>query len=97
MIKFFPKTGKVRFEIEHPKAESIALLGDFNDWDRFANPMKQLTNGNWKTEVKLKDGQYHFRYLVNNEHWLNDDQAPRVENPFGSDDSVLEITFEVET
>ena len=96
MIKQFPKTGKVRFEIEHPDATSVALLGDFNEWDRFANPMKQQSNGRWRAELNIDGGSYHFRYLVNDEIWLNDDDAPQVENPFGSDDSVLEISTEVE-
>ena len=35
-----------------PAAEAMALIGDFNHWDRYANPMRRINdNGDWETEV----------------------------------------------
>ena len=57
-------------------AESISVLGDFNDWDPQAHQLKARKNGTFSTTVSLDAGQaYRFRYLANGEIWLNDDEA----------------------
>ena len=42
-------------------AKHVSLLGDFNDWQPNAHPMKRQPDGAWMTQVALSHG--HHRYL----------------------------------
>lgn len=79
------------YTAEAINAESIALVGDFNDWDENATPMQQLKDGRFKVTVELEpDTAYEFRYLVDGEEWHNDWEADGyVPNPHGSDNCVV--------
>lgn len=93
--QFTPKRTicKVTFSIPgdwaHSKAE---VIGDFNNWQKGSEPMKKK-NGKWVTTVRLKPGsEYRFRYLLDDERWINDDAADAyIPNEFGSEDSLLRI------
>jgi 1,4-alpha-glucan branching enzyme len=94
--KRFLKSGKVKVEFVLPDAiaadaQSVFVVGDFNDWNETATPMTQLKNGKFKAAVELEpDREYRFRYLVNGTQWHNDWNADKyVANPFSGDDSVI--------
>ena len=72
-------------------AETIYLVGDFNNWDEQATPMEKLKDGRFKTTLDLeKDNEYQFRYLVNGSEWHNDWEADKyVPNPYTGDNSVV--------
>ncbi len=97
------KKGFVRVTFELPSnmwAERVNLVGEFNDWDTTATPMsRDRSNANWKASVDLETGQhYRFRYLVDGKEWLNDWHADdHIENPYGSYDSVVDLTDPSET
>ncbi len=56
-----------------PKAKKVVLVGEFNNWDNTATPMRKLKNGTFKTTVNLGVGkEYQFRYLIDGEKWEND-------------------------
>ena len=58
------------------QVEHVALLGEFNDWDPIALPMKKSKSGDYSATLNLeKDKEYQFRYLVNGGTWLNDEAA----------------------
>jgi 1,4-alpha-glucan branching enzyme len=88
----------VRVTFELPSClwvERANLVGEFNAWDTTATPMtRSRADANWKVSVELEVGQrYRFRYLVDGNEWLNDWHADDyVENPYGSDDSVVDLT-----
>ncbi len=75
------------------EAQNISIVGDFNNWDKEANPMKKLRNGDFSATVQLEKGRsYRFRYLIDHSKWENDRQADRyASNPYGSEDSVVEL------
>ena len=67
---------KVRFQLSAPNAEGLFLVGDFNNWDVAAHPMKQLKDGSFSLEIELPLGlDCQFRYLTNTGEWLNDPEA----------------------
>lgn len=69
---------KVNFKIfkKDINAESIRIVGEWNDWDREACPMKKLKNGDFSYQIDLeKNRTYQFRYLVDNKRWFNDKDA----------------------
>lgn len=92
------KTGRVRVTFELPStmwAERVNLVGSFNDWDTAVTPMTHnRSDANWRVTLDLEAGQrYRFRYLVDGKEWLNDWHADdHVENPYGSYDSVVDLT-----
>lgn len=84
---------KVTFEIPPKtiKAETVFLVGDFNNWDEEATPLKQMKDGRFTVTLELEPGrEYQFRYLVDGINWHNDWQADKyVPNPFIGDNSVI--------
>lgn len=90
--------GPVRITFELPStmwAERVNLVGEFNDWDTTATPMTRTrSDANWKVTIELMAGdRYRFRYLVDGKEWLNDWHADdHEENPYGSFDSVIDLT-----
>jgi len=88
------KTCKVTFELPaEVNAQTACLVGEFNDWNTESLPMKRGENGSFSVIVSLKPGQaYRFRYLLDGERWENDTAADAyVPNPYGSDDSVVQL------
>jgi 1,4-alpha-glucan branching enzyme len=88
---------KVTFKLskdEAKSAEKVRLVGDFNEWDLSAEPMKKLKNGSFSATVELKkDAEYQFRYLLNDQEWENDWNADAyITSPVSFDDnSVLAV------
>ncbi|MFT6343735.1 MAG: 1,4-alpha-glucan branching enzyme [Paraglaciecola sp.] len=70
---------KVTFKLSKKQAhaaDSVRLVGDFNEWDLLSTPMKKLKNGDFTTTINLaKDTQYQFRYLLDDRSWENDWEA----------------------
>jgi 1,4-alpha-glucan branching enzyme len=74
-----------------PEAQKVALVGEFSNWNKGCNAMKLNKYGNFTTTLELPKGkEYRFRYLVDDNYWVNDWRADEyVRNPFGGDDSVV--------
>jgi 1,4-alpha-glucan branching enzyme len=95
--KTYAKDGnscRVTFELPaSTNAQAASLCGEFNEWDKAAHPMKRRKDGSYAVTVSFKPGnQYRFRYLLDGERWENDPAADgSVTNPFGSEDSVLQV------
>jgi 1,4-alpha-glucan branching enzyme len=73
------------------QADTVHLVGDFNNWDERAHPMEKLKDGRFKFSLNLETGrEYQFRYLINGTEWHNDWEADKyVPNPFSGDNSVV--------
>jgi len=74
-------------------AESAALVGDFNDWDAAATPMKRTKAGAFEVTVSLERGRdYQFRYMLDGARWDNDWHADKyVPTPFGDSENGVVI------
>ena len=100
MIEKQPVAGNSRvrvvFKLPHTTcADTIGLVGEFNDWDTTATPMiHRRPDAEWTAAVELEAGRrYRFRYLVDGRHWLNDWYADDHEhNAYGACDSVVDLT-----
>ena len=46
------------------EAQSVSLVGDFNDWNPRANPMKQLADKAWTIRVEVKHGHHRYAFIV---------------------------------
>ncbi len=82
---------KVTFTLQDPGAESVYLVGEFNNWDEKATPMTRQKGGKFSVTLELEQGrEYRYRYLINSTEWRNDEAADRyIPNPFSGDDSVV--------
>ena len=91
------KLCKVTFRLPRvaaPGAKNVCIVGDFNNWNTRANPMKRLKNGDYKLTLKFEPRkEYHFRYLIDDSKWENDWNADKyVKSPLGdSDNSVVVV------
>jgi len=75
---------KIAFAFPSTEAKQVSLVGEFNHWDRDANPMKRDRRGVWKTILSLTPGKYEYRFLADGA-WENDPSCPGcVVNEFGS-------------
>lgn len=74
-------------------AQKAALVGDFNNWDKTANPMKMKKDGTFYTALTLDAGKaYQFRYFLDDERWENDWKADAYQpGAMGVENSVVEL------
>jgi len=47
-----------------PQAQSVSLVGDFNNWNPTANVMKQMPDKSWLLNIELKHGHHRYAFLV---------------------------------
>ncbi len=89
---------KVTFSLPREAAENaqqVDLLGDFNDWQAGADPMRKTKDGGFTISIELASGRdYQFRYLLDRQIWINDWEADRYEfSPIGNcENSVVSLT-----
>lgn len=82
----------VQFVVVAPGAESVSLVGDFNDWDARLTPMRVGRDGRlWTVTVPLTTGRHRYAFLVNGARWLADPSAPRAPDDFGAPSSVVTV------
>ena len=73
-------------------ASSVSLVGDFNDWDPHATPLRASADSLWSVVVPLRPGRYHYTFVVDGTRWRRDPAAPRaLEDDFGTPTSVITI------
>lgn len=87
-----PAAGQpVQFVLVAPAASRVSLVGDFNDWDPGAAPMRQSRSpGVWSVVVPLEPGRHLYAFLVDGRRWEPDPSAPRdPEDDFGPGNSVI--------
>lgn len=82
----------VVFVTLYPRAENVQLAGDFNSWQPTATSMERVgDSGVWQAKLKLSEGTYRYRLVVDGQ-WQQDPYNERTElNPFGELNSIVEI------
>ncbi len=82
----------VAFVTLYPRAKSVQIAGDFNNWQPEKSPMEKVAdNGVWQTKIKLPQGKHRYRLVVDGQ-WQQDPYNELNElNPFGELNSVLEV------
>lgn len=54
----------VNFFCHAPSAAAVMVVGDFNEWDPRANPMRQGPDGAWHVQVPVYHGHHRYVFLV---------------------------------
>lgn len=87
-----PKLTEVVLSVNSPEAKEVYVAGDFNDWKLNENSRMKNEQGIWIKKLNLKNGRYHYRFVIDGK-WIEDTNNPLTEmNPYGSVDSLIEIT-----
>ncbi len=95
LTKKFLKTKpvcKVTFAVPAAEAKTVAVAGDFNNWDT-SSSLKKLKNGTFKGTFDIPtDNSYEFRYVVDGQ-WVNETEADRFQwNDYAAaENGVLEL------
>ncbi|MFL5612788.1 MAG: isoamylase early set domain-containing protein [Gemmatimonadaceae bacterium] len=85
----------IKFVLIAPHAATVAVVGDFNDWDARATPMTRTpTGGTWSVAIPLKAGRHVYAFVVNGANgttqWVADPTAPLApEDGLGAPNSVV--------
>ncbi len=78
--------GGVHFSVWAPHASSVAVVGEFNDWDAQSDPCEAIGNGNWwKFVPTAKTGQGYKFFIQNGDLQFQriDPRARQVTNSVG--------------
>ena len=83
----------VRFVFVATDARSVALVGDFNGWDRTAVRLTRSgTGGVWSTTLQLPAGRHEYAFLVDGDRWVADPNASSsMRDEFGVESSVVTV------
>lgn len=83
----------VEFLLVAPRAASVMLVGDFNDWTASATPLHTAAAGGlWAVTVPLAPGRYRYAFVVDGKRWQPDPSAPPApDDEFGSPASVVTV------
>jgi hypothetical protein len=75
-------------------ASQVVVVGDFNDWDPAATPLRPGNEGGtWRVELRLPPGRYRYTFLVDGRRWVPDPAEPRAaDDDFGAPTSVLTVS-----
>jgi hypothetical protein len=82
---------QVQFVLVAPAARSVALVGDFNDWN--ATPLVPVREGGvWTVTVPLAPGKYTYNFVVDGSRMMPDPAAPEAPaDDFGSPASIVTV------
>lgn len=83
----------VQFVLVAPTARKVAVVGDFNDWDRHgALDASHQGGGVWAVTARIPSGHHRYAFVVDDSLWVPDPAAPRVaDSDFGTPTSALVV------
>lgn len=85
----------IKFVLVATHATTVSVVGDFNNWDAQATPMKRTpTGGTWSVAIPLRPGRHVYAFVVNGANgstqWVADPTAPLApEDGLGAPNSVV--------
>ncbi|MDO6737328.1 isoamylase early set domain-containing protein [Wenyingzhuangia sp. 2_MG-2023] len=84
---------KVTFSHMAPEATEVFLVGDFNEWDATATPLKKLKSGLFKVVVDLEiEKSYQYKYIADGTYVNDEEPEALVFNEFANaENSLIEL------
>ncbi|MDD3905000.1 MAG: AAA family ATPase [Candidatus Omnitrophica bacterium] len=83
---------EVIFAIDAPGAKDIYIVGDFNDWKvTEEHRLSSVQDGKWEKRMGLVPGKHKYKFLVDGQWVLDSRNAERVQNAFGTFDSIINL------
>ena len=88
---------EVVLTLRAPEARVVQVAGTFNGWHPEANPLARTAAGEWSARLRLRSGQYEYRFVADGV-WTDDPQATQTtSNPHGGLNSVLTVGLDDRT
>ena len=86
--------GSVSFVYHNDEAKTVAVAGEFNNWNPSTSPMQKDVSGLWRVEImRPASGRYAYKFFVNGSDWFEDPRnGVKVLDNHGGFNSVLVVT-----
>ncbi len=84
---------RVTIRYQAPREVSkVALVGNFNNWDKEVDIMQPQDDGVFQTTLPLAPGTYHYKFVLNDLEWIVDPANPqKTGDGWGGENSVLRV------
>jgi 1,4-alpha-glucan branching enzyme len=82
----------VDFFCRAPHAQSVALVGDFNQWNPQTHPMTRRPDGAWSIRLELPHGHHQYQFLVDGKPTLDPNAMGKVHNERNETVSLIAIS-----
>ena len=88
----------VRLVFDHRNAKHVAVIGDFNNWQKGAAEMRRVPGTSlWAIEIPLQEGLYRYAFLIDEKEWKADPLSQvTLKDDFGQDNSLIVLVNEGE-
>jgi hypothetical protein len=82
----------IQFVLEAPTASSVAVAGDFSEWEP-THPLEDLDgDGVWTGRVPVRPGVHGYMFLIDGTEWQTDPHAERYQDDgFGNRNAILAV------
>lgn len=87
---------EIAFSLYAPQAQSVEIIGDFNQWQSGATPLAGPDEaGRWRTRLPFPDtwSRIEYVYWVNNAYRQVDPEQPVVPDGFSGTNNVLVLPW----
>ena len=74
-----------------PEAQSVHLMGDFNNWNPTSLPMERRSDGGWFLQVSLAQGEHQYQFLVDGVPTLDPNASGQARNAHYAEVSVIAV------
>lgn len=85
----------VRFVLIDSSAQSVSIVGAFNQWQKGATVMSSTdAPGVWVVEIPLGRGRHEYAFVVNDENgerWVADPFSQALHDDFGTETSIIKV------
>jgi 1,4-alpha-glucan branching enzyme len=78
------RSGGTTFRVWAPFANSVAVAGDFNNWNASSHPLARDYYGNWSADIDGVLPGNEYKYVVNGTDYKIDPRAKSVTNSVGN-------------
>jgi hypothetical protein len=89
-----PPRVQVELELAQTDARTVAVAGDFNDWQADAHRMRKGPDGVWRIRMALPPGRYQYVFVIDEQQWVADPRATTlVDSGYTGANSVLDVSL----
>ncbi len=82
----------VQFLLDAPAATSVAVAGDFSEWEPAFTLQDVDGDGIWTGRVPVRPGLHSYMFLIDGTRWQTDPRADRYQDDgFGNQNAILAV------
>ena len=80
----------IRFQLLYPEAKTVAIAGNFNNWDPTTHILDKDSAASWFIILPLSKGRYQYLFVIDQKTWVPDPGAEMlIDDGFGQKNSLL--------